>query len=76
MQAKTDQTGQVFAFTLAPPASVAPGTPQAVPDICLGATSAFGIQIVRPGPDGRALRRGFRWFCYVLREPGRKAQPG
>ncbi|QWG11489.1 hypothetical protein KMZ29_17325 [Bradyrhizobium sediminis] len=56
MQIKAGQIGQVFAITLAPPLSVAPGTPQAVPDIYLGATSAFGIQIVRTGPDGQPQR--------------------
>jgi hypothetical protein len=56
MQVKAGQIGQVFAITLAPPLSVAPGTPQAVPDIYLGATSAFGIQIVRTGPDGQPQR--------------------
>ncbi|QWG22281.1 hypothetical protein KMZ93_20230 [Bradyrhizobium sediminis] len=58
VQAKAGQTGQMFAITPAPPASFAPDTPQAVPNICLGATSAFGIQIVRLGPDGQARGEG------------------
>ncbi len=56
MQVKAGQIGQVFAITLAPPINVAPGAPQAVPDIYLGATSAFGIQIVKPGPGGQPQR--------------------
>ena len=56
MQAKAGQIGQVFAITLAPPLGVATDTAQTVPDIYLGATSAFGIQIVRPGADGQPQR--------------------
>ena len=56
MQVKAGQVGQVFAITLAPPVNVAPGTSQTVPDIYLGATSAFGIQIVKPGAGGQLQR--------------------
>jgi hypothetical protein len=56
MQVNAGQIGQVFAITLAPPVNAAPGATQAVPDIYLGATSAFGIQIVKPGPTGQPQR--------------------
>jgi hypothetical protein len=56
LQAKAGQIGQVFAITLAPPQGGASGQAPVVPDIYLGATSAFGIQIVKPGPVGQLER--------------------
>jgi hypothetical protein len=53
LEVKAGEVGQVFAITLAPAAGAGPQTP---PDIYLGATAAFGLQIVKPGPDGRPQR--------------------
>lgn len=56
MQGKAGQIGQVFAITLAPPPNLPADASQIVPDIYVGATSAFGIQIVRLGADGQPQR--------------------
>jgi len=59
MQVKAAQVGQVFRYHAgARHVSVAPGGAASRSHIYLGATSAFGIQIVRTGPDWDS-RTGF-----------------
>lgn len=49
---KASEVGQVFPITLQSPLDALPNTP---PNIFLGASSAFGLQIVKPDEDGDGI---------------------